>query len=496
MGSIRRSATSSLEAGEATWLAWTSSTEQPHGEVLSYDTHYQGAANQNPRQPRPSSSSDQIAAFAQQNDGFDADSHPLKAETLPLNSTAVADDARMKALAPCSSAASQELGDDDGAEEFEPVGDPPSLPRLDYKPIVLREWTLVIISIFYLSLVLGLGVLYYYENEAKIFHIHATASRFTIRILPALIGSLSTILFQSVISNFARIMPYIIIAKPTSPGDKCAIAQRTVLAAYFPFLNMFNSLKNKDFYLAAMMATVIYVNPFVTPAKSTLFNRTTSKEDPNVWTITISGGAARYLLVNYSILFITVFGLLLFLWDRRTELRWDPVSIADHMMLLQSSNIFKDFWGLEYMSPSFLESSGWSKQPRQFETIEHQSYRLGYWRYRRSGQYWYGIRKWPDLRKDPEVLVLHETRAELTQEARAGDNLDTRSLTGAPITNSFDRHQAVDPHYISRSDSKLQYISLSDPELETHDLREMSDKPSVTDHGRECHLVRFLEYFC
>ena len=180
--------------------------------------------------------------------------------------------------------------------DFEPVGDLPALPKLDFKPIILREGTLISIAVFYLGLIAGLGVLYYYENRARIFHIRATASRFTIRFLPSLIGSLSTLIFQSVLLNFVRILPYIIMARPTRPGDKCPTARESLLLKYFPFFDFFDTVYNRHFLLVGLWLVQVVLNPLITPAKSTLIHKRASEQDPSLWTISISGGSAKYLM--------------------------------------------------------------------------------------------------------------------------------------------------------------------------------------------------------
>ena len=275
---------------------------------------------------------------------------------------------------------------DVGAEDFEPVEDNmTSLPGLYFKPLILREGTLISILIFYLGLISGVGVLYHYENTARSFHVHATASRFTIRILPSLIGTVSTMLYQSVVSNFARLLPYIAMAAPSSPRDKFLSARQTLLAAYFPLVNLGQIIRNRRHLLMILVIVTQFLNPFITPAKSILIQKKSTKEDPTHLTISISGPAAIYLLFNYCVIVSTISALLLYLWNRRTGLKWDPISLADHMMLLHNSDLLKDFCGLEYHTNN------------QFKSLESQTYRLGYWRHRQSSNYWHGIRKWPPV---------------------------------------------------------------------------------------------------
>lgn len=286
-------------------------------------------------------------------------------------------------------------GDFDGDEtDFEPVDDLPSLPKLDFKPFILRPWTLAIIILFDAGIITGLSLLYYYDNQARVFHVHATASRFTIRILPSLIGTLSTLVFQSVFTNYARIRPYLDMAKPDTPR-----ARQTLLAAYFPLFNSFNAIQNRHYFLVVLEITRIVLNPFITPLKTSLIHKTPMKEDPNSWAVTISGGTALVLLFLYTIMLCNTIIVFCVLHNVRTGLKWDPVSAADQIMLLQGSNLLDDFSGLEYWSRSlYLDTS--PHKLKQFDLLLNKQYRLGYWLHRPSNRYWHGIRRRTTYRDD------------------------------------------------------------------------------------------------
>jgi hypothetical protein len=349
MSSIRRTATLRMEEGEriegeATWLPWSGASDNARSYTHIGETDAEETEPEDHSEPQDASANGDIADFVpltmsgalpsvglykrQQADDFYRLGPPAQTESFSMHAATVIGDGQNQEPIPCRPLFFDDI-DDDEANDFEPVGDLPSLPKLDFKPIILRLWTLIFIAIFYLGIIVGVGVLYYYENNARIFHVHATASRFTIQYLPSLIGSLSTLIFQAVLGNFARILPYIIMAAPIHPGDKCASARETLLANYFPLLNIIDAFRNRHFLLFIMIPVHLYLNPFITPTKSTLIQQRSSDQDPDLWTITISAASARYLLFNYSVLFLIILGLLIYLWDRRTGLKWDPVSLAD-----------------------------------------------------------------------------------------------------------------------------------------------------------------------
>ena len=431
MSGIHRSATSRLEEGEATWLAWSSATDEARRQSRIIETDLEETELEDHRAPRDSTSNGDIADFApvamrgalpsvgrgvrQQADDYYALRSPPQADYSSIRAATVNGNGRPQELVPCRSPFLEGI-DDDEANDFEPVGELPSLPKLDFKPIILRKWTLIFIAIFYLGLIAGLGVLYHYENSARIFHIHATASRFTIRYLPSLIGTLSDLIFQSVVVSFARIVPYIIMATPVYPEDKCATARQTLLSNYFPMFAVIDTIQNRHFHLLSMWLVQFFLNPFITPAKSTLVQKRASDQDQNLWTISISGASAKYLIFNYSVLFLIVLGLLIYLWDKRTGLKWDPVSLADHLMLLQGSNILGDFSGLEYSSQSFVERIHGKNY--KFGGLKMERYRLGYWRHRPTDQYWHGIRKWPASNRSSSTREVLSGRPNITDHSR------------------------------------------------------------------------------
>lgn len=504
MSGIRRSATSRLEEGVATWLAWSSATDQAKEQSRSDETDVEGTELEYQKEPRDSISNGDIAdsnsngdtaGFAmrgalpsvgrdisQQVDDYYARGSPPQTESSSIRAATVQRDGRTQGLLPCRSPFLDDI-DNDQLDDFEPVEDLPSLPKLDFKPMILRERTLISITIFYLGLVAGLGVLYYYQNSARIFHVRATASRFTIRYLPSLIGSLSTLLFQSVLVNFARIVPYIIMATPIHPEDKCAAAQQTLLAVYFPFLDVVNTIRNRHFHLTLMALVQVYLNPFITPTKSTLIHKKASDQDPDLWTVSISGASAKYLMFNYSVLFLIVLGLLVYLWDRRTGLKWDPISLADHMMLLQGSDILEDFSGLEYWSASFLER--FKGTEHQFYGLETERYRLGYWRHLRTNQYWHGIRKWPASNRSSSI------RKDLDARPKIALEVSRESRIRSPIFPSAAPSPEPPQNNIPSEDSRAGSAS-----TRARQYRTARGIPNITEHNCKCYTNQMPEYQC
>ena len=497
MSGIRRATTLRLEEGEATWLAWSSATDQAGEQSRGDETDSEETELEDHGESRNSVSNADvdIAVFTpvaaheappivegrvkQQAEDYYAPASPPRTESSSLRAVSVNTPGETRELVPCRSQFFENPNDDD-ANNFEAVGDLPSLPKLNFKPIILREWTLISIAIFYLGLVAALGVVYYYENSARIFHVRATASRFTIRFLPSLIGTLSTLIYQSVVVNFARITPYIIMARPIHSEDICATARQTLLAEYFPIRNITKVFQNRHFGLLILMSVQILLIPFITPTKSTLIQKKPSDLNPDLWTISISGGSAKYLLFSYSILFFLIIGLLVYLWDRRTGLKWDPVSLADHLTLLQGSDILEDFSGLEYRQQPHGHRLFNPKD--KFSGVETERYRLGYWRQRSTNQYWHGIRKWSasngrSLGRDAQDTQ-PETASGLSQEPSICSPIPASSHE-PPHDNTLSEASRT----VLRSTGARQY-------------RIAHGIPDITDHSREFKIKPTPECLC
>lgn len=201
--------------------------------------------------------------------------------------------------------------------------------------------------------------------------------------------------------------------------------------------------------------------------KSTLIHKRASDQDPDLWTISIPGSSAKYLMFNYSVLFLIVLGLLIYLWDKRTGLKWDPVSLADHMMLLQGSNILEDFSGLEY-----------NKKKKSYG-LETERYRLGYWRHRPTNQYWHGIRKWPASNGSSSSRKVLDVRPKSPLEVSHKPLI--RSQISPTATSSPEPPQDNIPSGVSRAFPPSEY-------------RTAGDIPNIADHSRKCYVNQMPGY--
>jgi len=170
-------------------------------------------------------------------------------------------------------------------------------------------------------------------------------------------------------------MPFISAAKENSrTGVALNGAKKSLLARYYPNIMIRDMISNKDFILVCWFYILIYAT-FLIGFKSALLN-TVSFLD--FWTATVTDWALYCLFGTYVVLVVSVSLLIWYLWDRRTGLRWDQVTIADTLVLLHHSNFLNEFSGKDVAGQPAL---------RQLNPLQ---VRLGYWKLN-NGRYWHGF---------------------------------------------------------------------------------------------------------
>lgn len=265
-----------------------------------------------------------------------------------------------------------------------PIDDPPEYPKLDFKPIMLQEWVLATTLIFYIGVMGMVGMLLFYENQSRIFHVRATASRFTIRFLPSIIGALTNIIYTATWKTYARTLPYMEMAD-TTITDSCAVnAAKTMIAAYFPRVNIIHALRNRHWLLVTMTICSLLVSQVLLPVKGSLLTKNPSNNGTG-WDVTIWPFGAIVTIIVYSSLVVTTAVLLIVMWKRRTGLKWDVVSIADYCVLFNKSNVLDHYAMISIETPVH-------KWRDSIECSDH-LYRLGYWRVERTNEIWHGVRR-------------------------------------------------------------------------------------------------------
>ena len=130
------------------------------------------------------------------------------------------------------------------------------------------------------------------------------------------------------------------------------------------------------------MLTQVILNLFLVALKSSFIQSTPSNGG---WDVVISHQIGYAPISLYAVLIFCILSMLIRLHNRETGLKWDPVSIADQLALVQGSNIWPMFANLEFCHRgTFLEAFR--------ERASHLSLlRLGYWKHRNDESIWHGL---------------------------------------------------------------------------------------------------------
>jgi hypothetical protein len=190
--------------------------------------------------------------------------------------------------------------------------------------------------------------------------------------------------------------PYISMASPldTPQDEKHRRLARTLEATYTDTSALFTPARNRHWlyflgYLSNFILTITMV-----PLKASLIQLS---PDSTGWVIVILPGVAYTLMAMYGWLVFCSLAILIRLYNRETGLKWDPVSLADQMALVQSSNCLAMYQGLEYLQRMECTKALRERSPG------YGALRLGYWQHRRTKAIWHGIASIDSPGKFPQL---------------------------------------------------------------------------------------------
>jgi hypothetical protein len=280
---------------------------------------------------------------------------------------------------------------------FEPVADLPGLPPLNFLPITLQKWVLILVLAYHVGIIAGLSILIYFQNAARVFHVTKATSRFAVYYLPGVVGAVSTIMLQSVGNSLARMTPFIRLAE--GAGDTASnpnTAEKTLFAPYFPGVPWNIILSNQEWLLFVCRFTSVVANGVIVPLKGSLLIKQSISDVPETYHVTTSRGTGITLSIMFTIVICVLFCVTISTWNRRTGLKWDPVSMADNITLFAASNSLDSLDTLELERLRWNMNSVPWKVARQLDgwrDICKERHRLGYWLHKETGTYWHGIRR-------------------------------------------------------------------------------------------------------
>lgn len=235
-------------------------------------------------------------------------------------------------------------------------------------------------------------ILQYSQKHGGVFPVESSSSAIAFRFGPAAIGSVTTIWWKVVASNLARLTPYISMAAKRNPvegnGYGHRKVQRTLNAYYADGLiepNIFDvaSLARNGLWLLFLSCITLIIVTLLLVSLKAAFVQTTPTSSG--WDISVSPAIGYALISMYGLLVGTTLAILVRLYNRHAGLKWDPVSVADQLALLQGSNIGSPFTGLKTFT--YWDYRRWlHERVPAFGPI-----RLGYWKHKTTGEVWHGI---------------------------------------------------------------------------------------------------------
>lgn len=281
---------------------------------------------------------------------------------------------------------------------FIPI-DPPQqqYPRLGYLPLILRPTFLLLFICICLLMIAGLIFcnVYCLQNDGLYdYDGTGTARYFVFQFMPQLLGIMIVLWIFVLQAAVYRIIPF---ASMSSRRYLDRVLQdMSIHSANFliPDLRHFECGEP----IVGLCMVVFWISYFTIPLLSCMFQTQLFDVDGvQQWRWT-SVQAVVWILVALYVLLLAASILVMLRFRRsRSALIWDPVSLADLILLFQKSNIMPDFEGSE-----ISESIRAHLPPR--------SLRLGYWTTTRDKEIFYtvGEENAPTRRRSKEQAALIE----------------------------------------------------------------------------------------
>jgi hypothetical protein len=259
-------------------------------------------------------------------------------------------------------------------ELYIPVDPLSTYSNLRFKPMILRSPAMILLMISCASMIAALifCAIYssYYMGLIPYDSGLTNARYFLFRFLPQILAALIFIYVECVTSAVARVLPFTMM---TSGNEKKR------------YNGLFLSLYNRslfwprfDYYSAGehslcVCSMLLWLVIFTIPLQSSLFSVINVD---GTWRWTIVQGVAWTLVAIYFLTLVSVAGIWLYFFRRRTGLLWDPRSIADITALLSQSNCLDAYQDTEVLANKI----------ELREKLAQVSQRLGYWKTNNTAQ--------------------------------------------------------------------------------------------------------------
>ncbi|OAL37612.1 hypothetical protein AYO20_03119 [Fonsecaea nubica] len=261
----------------------------------------------------------------------------------------------------------------------------------NFKPLVLGTGFLTVAALwFFLCLAAVTGLVVVGRKQPRWLRFQSQTSYNLWIYLPNVIASVTVLAFRSIVQQYYRIMPYVKMANVTTDHQPeghnllHTSDELSTLPGFIPAPGRLLYMFRRKEYLAFTLSISLTANALLAPFKSSFLQPV---EDIQGWQVTVSVVSGAFVASIYLVLFASVVCLIVYLKCHKTGLRWSPCSIASQLSLVQGSNIFPAFTGLELTRARIEVIRVLEKWPSKYGTL-----RLGYWRQQHTGLIVHGIR--------------------------------------------------------------------------------------------------------
>ncbi|KAK1728483.1 uncharacterized protein BDZ83DRAFT_129041 [Colletotrichum acutatum] len=236
--------------------------------------------------------------------------------------------------------------------------------------------------------------------------------------------------------NLFRMTPFILCARKQG-----ATAGQTILRSYFPSPSFRDAWETKN-WLLMLAYTIYYPSYSVIGFKSALLYE--SWDDTDI-RLHVNDWACYTLIAFYSVIQLYLIIVFVYLWRHKTGLQWDPVSIADILVLFRHSNVLK-----------YFEGSSIAQRQSMFENLEKIPMYLKYWK-AENGKYWHGFGTDDIESEDISPNVRADSSNPIGEPGIAQSPVELRDLTQS---GSSHPDQSPDASSHLSGDSKTSPVSM------------------------------------
>ncbi|KAH6894053.1 hypothetical protein B0T10DRAFT_479404 [Thelonectria olida] len=251
-------------------------------------------------------------------------------------------------------------------------------PPLDYKPPILRPFSMLLLMLFCTLMAAGLIFSAIYSDSGDGLTPYPgsiySGQFFLFRLLPQILAAIVLIYAQAVDATSQRVLPFALMANE-EPSVRYLALFRNIYPNTFLLPSFNGPWQCQLFNVATWLAN--FTIPLMSTAFTCIFHN-------HKWVWAAVQGVVWTLAAIYITLLIATTILMIFWFRRWTGLRWDVRSVAHLLPLLAQSSTTKSYEHVDVVQRGTLFKA--QLRDRHLD-------RLGYWQMdgQRMGGMWYGI---------------------------------------------------------------------------------------------------------